>query len=74
MPGLTGELPARDTLQEALQWGGAVMSETFIFSVAAGFVIVEFWDGSKKSAAKEAKLTAWRGEVCPHVHTHDQAW
>ena len=50
------------------------MSETFIFSVAAGFVIVEFWDGSKKNAAKEAKLTAWRGEVCPHVHTHDQAW
>jgi hypothetical protein len=61
-------MPCRG-LQEALQWGGAVMSETFIFSVAAGFVIVEFYDSGKKSAAKEAKLTAWREEVSSRMRT-----
>jgi hypothetical protein len=45
------------------------MSETFIFSVAAGFVIVEFYDSGKKSAAKEAKLTAWREEVSSRMRT-----
>mmetsp|Transcript_15377 Transcript_15377/g.39646 ORF Transcript_15377/g.39646 Transcript_15377/m.39646 type:complete len:196 (+) Transcript_15377:156-743(+) len=47
----------------ALEWGASVLSESFVFGVAAGFVIVEYADKDKKEALKKLEIREWRKQM-----------
>eukprot|EP00038_Savillea_parva_P018625 m.24583 g.24583 ORF g.24583 m.24583 type:complete len:195 (-) comp4172_c0_seq1:1484-2068(-) len=49
--------------EEALEWGSAVLSESFIFGVASGFVIYEYSAKEISDNEKKQQLEAWRAQV-----------
>eukprot|EP00041_Stephanoeca_diplocostata_P033420 m.1104096 g.1104096 ORF g.1104096 m.1104096 type:complete len:237 (+) comp24335_c0_seq25:169-879(+) len=53
--------------EEAIEWGGSLIGETFIYSVAAGFVIYEYTDKEAKDSKKKEEIQAWRNSIGEQV-------
>lgn len=53
--------------EEAIEWGGSLIGETFIYSVAAGFVIYEYTDKEEKDAKKKEEIQQWRTSIGQQV-------
>jgi hypothetical protein len=56
----------------ALEWGSAVLSESIVFGVAAGFVVVEYRDKDIKEAEKKKMLQEWRDQVSETTRVLDE--
>eukprot|EP00039_Didymoeca_costata_P003943 m.70664 g.70664 ORF g.70664 m.70664 type:complete len:219 (-) comp12151_c0_seq3:135-791(-) len=57
---------------EAVDLGGVIIAETFIFSVAAFFIVWEYRDKDKKEAIKKAETAATMEKLFTTLEQHHQ--